>query len=118
MLEENFGIVFIMIKKNLATKLVSISFLILSSPISAESFQDGLIDKLNRPITEIGFKKDHIISDDGVMINYYIKGSEKKALVFVHGYSCSSEYWWPQLEYFSNNYTTIAVDLAWIHFTI
>ena len=112
MLEENFGIVFIMIKKNLATKLVSISFLILSGPISAESFQDGLIDKLNRSITEIGFKKDHIISDDGVMINYYIKGSEKKALVFVHGYSCSSEYWWPQLEYFSNNYTTIAVDLA------
>ena len=112
MLEENFGIVFIMIKKNLATKLVSISFLILSGPISAESFQDGLIDKLNRSITEIGFKKDHIISDDGVMINYYIKGSEKKALVFVHGYSCSSEYWWPQLEYFSKNYTTIAVDLA------
>jgi len=32
--------------------------------------------------------------------------------VFVHGYSCSSEYWWPQLEYFSKNYTTIAVDLA------
>ena len=112
MLEENFGIVFIMIKKNLVTNLVSISFLILSGPISAESFQDGLIDKLNRSITEIGFKKDHIISDDGVMINYYIKGSEKKALVFVHGYSCSSEYWWPQLEYFSNNYTTIAVDLA------
>ena len=112
MLEENFGIVFIMIKKNLATKLVSISLLILSGPISAESFQDGLIDKLNRSITEIGFKKDHIISDDGVMINYYIKGSEKKALVFVHGYSCSSEYWWPQLEYFSKNYTTIAVDLA------
>ena len=112
MLEENFGIVFIMIKKNLATKLVSISFLILSVPISAESYQDGLVDKLNRSITEIGFKKDHIISDDGVMINYYIKGSEKKALVFVHGYSCSSEYWWPQLEYFSKNYTTVAVDLA------
>ena len=112
MLEENFGIVFIMIKKNLLTKLVLISFLILSGPISAERFQDGLIDKLKRSITEIGFKKDHIISDDGVMINYYIKGSEKKALVFVHGYSCSSEYWWPQLEYFSKNYTTVAVDLA------
>ena len=32
--------------------------------------------------------------------------------MFVHGYSCSSEYWWPQLEYFSKNYTTVAVDLA------
>ena len=112
MLEENFGIVLIMIKKNLAKKLALITLLILSLPISAESFQDGLIDKLNSSITDIGFKKDHIISDDGVMINYYIKGSKKNALVFVHGYSCSSEYWWPQLEYFSKNYTTIAVDLA------
>ena len=112
MLEENFGIVLIMIKKNLAKKPALITLLILSLPISAESFQDGLIDKLNSSITDIGFKKDHIISDDGVMINYYIKGSEKKALVFVHGYSCSSEYWWPQLEYFSKNYTTVAVDLA------
>ena len=112
MLEENFGIVLIMIKKNLAKKLALITLLILSLPISAESFQDGLIDKLNSSITDIGFKKDHIISDDGVMINYYIKGSKKNALVFVHGYSCGSEYWWTQLEYFSKNYTTIAVDLA------
>ena len=112
MLEENFGIVLIMIKKNLAKKPVLITLLILSLPISAESFEDGLIDKLNSSITDIGFKQDHIISDDGVMINYYIKGSKKNALVFVHGYSCSSEYWWPQLEYFSKNYTTIAVDLA------
>ncbi len=112
MLEENFGIVLIMIKKNIAKKPALITLLILSLPISAESLQDGLIDKLNSSITDIGFKKDHIISDDGVMINYYIKGSKKNALVFVHGYSCSSEYWWPQLEYFSKNYTTIAVDLA------
>ena len=112
MLEENFGIVLIMIKKNLSKKPALITLLILSLPISAESFQDGLIDKLNSSITDIGFKKDHIISDDGVMINYYIKGSKKNALVFVHGYSCSSEYWWPQLEYFSKNYTTIAIDLA------
>ena len=112
MLEENFGIVLIMIKKNLAKKSALITLLILSLPISAESLEDGLIDKLNNSITDIGFRKDHIISDDGVMINYYIKGSKKNALVFVHGYSCSSEYWWPQLEYFSKNYTTIAVDLA------
>ena len=72
MLEENFGIVLIMIKKNLAKKPALITLLILSLPISAESFQDGLIDKLNSSITDIGFKKDHIISDDGVMINYYI----------------------------------------------
>ena len=41
MLEENFDIVLIMIKKNLATKFVSISFLIFGGSISAEIFQDS-----------------------------------------------------------------------------
>ena len=112
MLEENFGIVWIMIKKNLAIKFLSISLLFFGNFVSAERFQDDPIKKLNSPITELGFIRENIISDDGVMINYYIKGTEKKALVFVHGYSCSSEYWWPQLEYFSKDHTVIAVDIA------
>mgnify|MGYP001380624520 FL=1 len=112
MLEENFGIVWIMIKKDLAIKFLSISLLFFGNFVSAERFQDDPIKKLNSPITELGFIRENIISDDGVMINYYIKGTEKKALVFVHGYSCSSEYWWPQLEYFSKDHTVIAVDIA------
>ncbi len=112
MLEENFGIVWIMIKKDLAIKFLSISLLFFGNFVSAERFQDDPIKKLNSPITELGFIRENIISDDGVMINYYIKGNEKKALVFVHGYSCSSEYWWPQLEYFSKDHTVIAVDIA------
>ena len=112
MLEENFGIVWIMIKKDLAIKFLSISLLFFGNFVSAERFQDDPIKKLNSPITELGFKRENIISDDGVMINYYIKGADKKALVFVHGYSCSSEYWWPQLEYFSKDHTVIAVDIA------
>ena len=72
MLEENFGIVCIMIKKNLVTRLISISFLLSANTISAEKIQDGLINKLNSSITEIGFSKGNTISDDGVMINYYI----------------------------------------------
>ena len=112
MLEENFGIVWIMIKKDLAIKLLSISLLFFGNFVSAERFQDDPIKKLNSPITELGFIRENIISDDGVMINYYIKGTEKKALVFVHGYSCSSQYWWPQLEYFSKDHTVIAVDIA------
>ena len=112
MLEENFGIVWIMIKKDLAIKFLSISLLFFGNFVSAERFQDDPIKKLNSPITELGFIRENIISDDGVMINYYIKGTEKKALVFVHGYSCSSEYWWPQLEYFSKDHTVIAIDIA------
>ena len=57
MLEENFGIVLIMIKKNLAIKPAVITLLILSLPISAESFQDGLIDKLNSSIPISDSKK-------------------------------------------------------------
>ena len=112
MLEENFGIVWIMIKKDLAIKFLSISLLFFGNFVSAERFQDDPIKKLNSPITELGFIRENIISDDGVMINYYIKGTDKKALVFVHGYSCSSEYWWPQLEYFSKDHTVIAIDIA------
>ena len=112
MLEENFGIVWIMIKKDLAIKFLSISLLFFGNFVSAERFQDDPIKKLNSPITELGFIRENIISDDDVMINYYIKGNEKKALVFVHGYSCSSEYWWPQLEYFSKDHTVIAIDIA------
>ncbi len=101
-----------MIKKDLAIKFLSISLLFFGNFVSAERFQDDPIKKLNSPITELGFIRENIISDDGVMINYYIKGNEKKALVFVHGYSCSSEYWWPQLEYFSKDHTVIAIDIA------
>ena len=112
MIEENFGIVLIKMKNHFEKKLIIISALFFTGTIYAERFLDDPIAKLNSSITEIGFREESVISDDEVKINYYIKGSKKKALVFVHGYSCSSEYWWPQLEYFSKDHTVIAVDLA------
>ena len=37
------------------------------------------------------------------------KGSP--ALLFVHGWSCKRTYWNPQLDYFSNSHTVMAIDL-------
>ena len=55
MLEENFCIVWIMIKKDLAIKFLYISLLFFGNFVSAERFQDDPITKLNSPITELGF---------------------------------------------------------------
>ena len=81
MLEENFSIVWIMIKKDLVIKLLSILLLLSGNTSIAERFQDDPLSKLNSPITELGFTRENIISDDGVMINYYIKGVDKKAFL-------------------------------------
>ena len=112
MIEENFGILSILMKINLPKKLIVISLFIASSVISADDFSNHIFKKLDRPLTEIGFKEDFVNSNDGVKINYFFSGKEKKALVFVHGFSCSSKYWLAQLEYFSKEYTVVAIDLA------
>ena len=112
MIEENFGILSILMKINLPKKLIVISLFITSSVISADDFSNHIFKKLDRPLTEIGFKEDFVNSNDGVKINYFFSGKEKKALVFVHGFSCSSKYWLAQLEYFSKEYTVVAIDLA------
>lgn len=53
-----------------------------------------------------------VISADGVSISFEVKGRRETALVFIHGWSCDSEYWKAQLAFFSDAYTTVAVDLA------
>jgi pimeloyl-ACP methyl ester carboxylesterase len=51
-------------------------------------------------------------SNDSVSIAYEVHGQGKTALVFVHGWSCDRTYWKPQLQYFSKNYQTVAIDLG------
>jgi len=44
-------------------------------------------------------------------LHYTLAGSGSPALLFIHGWSCKRTYWNPQLEYFSNNHTVMAIDL-------
>ena len=51
-------------------------------------------------------------SADGTEIAFAVAGAGQTALVFIHGWSCDSGYWDAQVPAFSNQYTTVAVDLA------
>jgi pimeloyl-ACP methyl ester carboxylesterase len=52
------------------------------------------------------------IAPDGVHVQYRVYGAGEPALVFIHGWSCDSNYWREQLASFSQKYTLVTVDLA------
>jgi pimeloyl-ACP methyl ester carboxylesterase len=51
------------------------------------------------------------LSRDGVALAYEERGSGNPPLVFIHGWSCDARYFAPQIERFSQDHRTIAVDL-------
>ena len=52
------------------------------------------------------------IAPDGVHVQYRLYGTGEPALVFIHGWSCDSNYWREQVAPFSRKYTLVMVDLA------
>ncbi|MEO8020113.1 MAG: alpha/beta hydrolase [Pseudomonadota bacterium] len=52
------------------------------------------------------------IAPDGVHVQYRLYGSGDPALVFIHGWSCDSNYWREQIAAFKGKYTLVTVDLA------
>jgi pimeloyl-ACP methyl ester carboxylesterase len=52
------------------------------------------------------------IGPDGVHVQYHVYGSGEPALVFIHGWSCDSNYWREQVPEFKKKYTVVTVDLA------
>ena len=52
------------------------------------------------------------IAPDGVHVQYRLYGSGEPALVFIHGWSCDSNYWREQVSTFRKKYTLVMVDLA------
>jgi len=52
------------------------------------------------------------VSQDGVPISYAVYGRGDVTVVFVHGWSCDSRYWYNQVPYFSKKYRVITIDLA------
>jgi hypothetical protein len=78
MTKENFDIVSALMKIYIPKKLIAIVLIIGNSMLNAEDVSSEIFEKLDRPLTEIGFKQDSVISSDGVEINYFISGSIKK----------------------------------------
>lgn len=52
------------------------------------------------------------IAPDGIHVQYRVYGSGDLALVFIHGWSCDSNYWREQIPEFKRRYTVLTVDLA------
>ncbi|WP_182274982.1 alpha/beta fold hydrolase [Bacillus velezensis] len=52
------------------------------------------------------------LSKDGVRISYEVSGRGSKAIVLVHGLGCHSSFWAEQVDYFSNHYCVVNIDLA------
>ena len=52
------------------------------------------------------------ISPDGTHVQYHVYGTGEPALVFIHGWSCDSNYWREQVPEFKKKYTVVTVDLA------
>ncbi|HET9862752.1 MAG TPA: alpha/beta hydrolase [Steroidobacteraceae bacterium] len=53
-----------------------------------------------------------VVAPDGVHVQYHVYGSGEPALVFIHGWSCDSNYWRAQVPAFKQHYTVVTVDLA------
>src|SRR5882672_1722088 len=52
------------------------------------------------------------IAPDGIHVQYRVYGHGEPALVFIHGWSCDSNYWRAQIPEFKKRYTLVTVDLA------
>jgi len=59
-----------------------------------------------------GDDENQVRSFDGVKISYDVQGKGEPVLVFVHGWSCSSEYWKEQVAHFAKKHKVVTIDLA------
>ncbi len=59
-----------------------------------------------------GIPLANTLSADGTTLAYSVYGQGEPTLVFVHGWSCDSRYWYNQIPYFAKKYRVVTVDLA------
>ena len=59
-----------------------------------------------------GEGENQVRSFDGVKISYEVEGEGEPVLVFVHGWSCSKEYWKHQAGHFIKKHRVVTIDLA------
>ena len=53
-----------------------------------------------------------VLSADEVPIHYEVHGTGEPTLVFVHGWACDRSYWDAQVQYFSEQFRVVSIDLA------
>jgi pimeloyl-ACP methyl ester carboxylesterase len=78
----------------------------------AFAFFLGLLSACSTQSTSSVAAAKTVASTDGSLIRYGAKGKGKLTIVFVHCWTCSHDFWTPQLEYFARQYLVVWVDLA------
>jgi pimeloyl-ACP methyl ester carboxylesterase len=79
--------------------------------IGASAFLYGLLISTSVS-AKVGVPSLITPSFDGVPVSYSVCGKGDVTLVFVHGWSCDSRYWYRQVPRFSSMYRVVTVDLA------
>ena len=51
-------------------------------------------------------------SADGSLISYGVRGEGDTTLVLIHCWTCNHQFWQPQIDYFSQDYKVVWLDLA------
>jgi len=59
-----------------------------------------------------GEYENQACSFDGAKVSYDVQGESQPALIFVHGWSCSKEYWKHQAAHFAKKHKVVTIDLA------
>jgi pimeloyl-ACP methyl ester carboxylesterase len=70
------------------------------------------LDRLLPEAVSWATMQDVAISPDGIPIQFEVEGTGRRALVFVHGWSCDRTYWRGQIDAFAHAFQVVAVDLA------
>ena len=65
----------------------------------------GIATAQSAPISE------HYAMHNGLRIRYVTAGEGPQAILLVHGWTCDSSFWRPQIEDFARTHRVIAVDL-------
>jgi pimeloyl-ACP methyl ester carboxylesterase len=53
-----------------------------------------------------------ILDETEIFYDYFYKKINKKTLIFLHGWCCNRSFWKNQINYFSNEYNIITIDMA------
>jgi pimeloyl-ACP methyl ester carboxylesterase len=72
----------------------------------AKAGNDVTRDRMGRKI-----RAKRILEKNGVKLAYYVYGKGKPTLVFVTAWIWAAEFWLPQVNYFSQNFRMITVDM-------
>ena len=83
-----------------------------NSEIEEESTTPENTTSESSPVVTPDENSSRVESADGSSIFYDSRGEGDVTLVFVHCWTCNSEFWQPQIDYFARDYRVVWLDLA------